>query len=49
MKKLKKIMKGFKVRTLGNYRIVKELAHGFDKNLNEYFYYIYTIEKDRGF
>lgn len=45
MKKLKELMKGYKTRSLGNYIVTKEVAHRFDKDMNEKFYYIYTIER----
>lgn len=45
MKRLKDLMKGYKTRTFGNYKVIKQIAHKFDQEINEQFYYIYTIEK----
>lgn len=44
MKKLKELMKGYKTRTFGRYKVIKEVAQRYDDNYNEYFFNIYTIE-----
>ena len=45
MKKLKEIMKGYRTRTFGKYRVEKQLAHYFedDEYMTEHFFYIYVI------
>lgn len=45
MKKLKQLMRYYKQRKIGKYIVKKHLAHKFDENWQEYFYYIYTIEE----
>lgn len=43
MKKLKKMMFGKRRSTFGKYTVIKELAHRFDEQLNEHFFYIYRV------
>lgn len=43
MARLKELMKGYKTRTFGKYKVVKELAHSFDEKLNERYCFIYMI------
>lgn len=45
MKKLKELMKGYKTRIFGDYIVIKEIAHRFDKDMNEKYYYMYIIER----
>lgn len=45
MKKLKKLMYGYKRRIFGKYIVSKEICHSFDDEYNEHFGYIYIIEK----
>ena len=49
MKRLKEMMKGFRrkevITSNGTITIVKELAHYFDEELEEHFYYIYKVEE----
>lgn len=47
MKRLKEMMKGYRIKTFGKYRVEKEIAHWFDEELNEHFfwmYFVYNIE-----
>lgn len=46
MKKLKRLMYGYRRRNFGNYTVTKEISHSFDSNYNEYFGHIYIIEKN---
>lgn len=43
MKKIKKLMKGYKFRVFGNYKVVKHPAHYIDEQLEEHFTFIYMI------
>lgn len=49
MKQIKEMMKGLKRKEYatsnGKVTIVKELAHYFDEELEEHFFYIYKVEE----
>lgn len=46
MRKLKELMRDYRIRTFGKYIVRKEIAHRFvGEDLEEKFFWIYTIEK----